>query len=62
MVNQNGQEMGGVGEGQDVWVPVNWGWKGHLWLCRRGRLKASGGLGPVSGGGAKKLSRVVGVA
>ena len=22
-----------------AWVPVNWDWKGHLWLCRRGSLK-----------------------
>ena len=39
VANPSGQEMGGVGGGQGAWEPVNWDWKGKLWLCRRGRLK-----------------------
>ena len=39
MANHIGQEMGGVGGGQGAWLLVNYDWKGHLWLCRRGRLK-----------------------
>ena len=59
MANQNGQQMGGVGGRQGAWVPVNWNWKGHLQLCRRGR--ARGSLGSVTRGGSNKLDRVVGV-
>ena len=39
MADQSEQVMGGVGGRQGAWVPVDWDWKGHLWLCRRGRLK-----------------------
>ena len=54
VANPSGQEMGGVGGGQGAWEPVNWDWKGKLWLCRRGRLKGQWWFGSGQWGGELK--------
>ena len=52
---QGGYEEGGVDGSIGARAPVNRGWKGRPWLCRRGRLKGLGVFGVIKGGEAKEL-------
>ena len=42
---QGGYEQGGEDGSIDARAPVNRGWEGRPWLCRRGRLKGRWGFG-----------------